>query len=282
MSCPQCAVGALHTGTPEGRIETVHGLPTYIADPPAGLEQKGIIVFLPDAFGLQLVNNKLLADKYARRTNARVYLPDFMNGHYLGAHMFDVMDVILKKNGTWMDTFWKVPAVFQAIYNAAPFRFFNRDSVTKPKVLKFFHDMRANEAASQAVAAAGFCWGGKWVFMLCADPEKAANGKSLVDFGYTAHPSDLVIPQDAEAIKLPLSVCCGDNDMVFGLKQLKQLKEILETKDKEKYEVVIVPGATHGFAVRGSPLEENAIENGRQAEQQAVDWYNKWFEKSKA
>jgi len=281
MSCPQCAVGALHTGTPEGRMETVHGLPTYIADPPAGQEQKGIIIFLPDAFGLELVNNKLLADKYARRTNARVYLPDFMNGHYLGAHMFEVMDVVLKKNGTWMDTFWKVPAAFQAIYNAAPFLFFNRQSVAKPKVFKFFHDMRANEAASQAVGAAGFCWGGKWVFMLCADPEKAANGKSLIDFGYAAHPSSIVMPQDAEAVKLPLSVCCGDEDAVFGLKQLKQCKEILEAKDKDKFEVVIVPGATHGFAVRGSPLEKNAIENGRQAEQQAVDWYNKWFEKSK-
>ena len=89
------------------------------------------------------------------------------------------------------------------------------------------------------------------------------------------------MPQDAEAIKLPLSVCCGDNDMVFGIEQLKQLKEILEAKDKDKFEVVIVPGATHGFAVRGSPFEKTPIENGRQAEQQAVDFYNKWFEKSK-
>ena len=108
MSCPQCAVGTLHTGTPEGHIETIHGLPTYIADPPAGQKSKGLIVFLPDAFGLELVNNRLLADKYAKKTGARVYLPDFMNGHYMGAHMFEVMDVILKKNGTWMDTFWKV------------------------------------------------------------------------------------------------------------------------------------------------------------------------------
>jgi len=159
---------------------------------------------------------------------------------------------------------------------------FNRESVTKPKVLKFFHDLRADEATSQAIGAAGFCWGGKWVFMLCADPERTVDGKSLIDFGYAAHPSDIKMPQDAEAVKIPLSVCCGDEDMAFSSEQLKMCKEILEAKDKDKFEVVIVPGAMHGFAVRGSPYEKNAIESGRLAEQQAVDWYNKWFDKSKA
>ena len=172
------------------------------------------------------------------------------------------------------------PAIFQALYNAAPFLFFNRQSVSKPKVFKFFHDLRANEAASQPVGVAGFCWGGKWVFLLCADHEKAANGKSLIDFGFTAHPSNLIIPADAEAVKLPLSVCVGDDDAVFKVEQCKKTKEILEGKDKDKFEVVIVPYATHGFAVRGNPTEKNAIENGRLAEQQAVDWFTKWFEKS--
>jgi hypothetical protein len=31
--CRDCFSGTLHTGTPTGSIETIHGLPTYVARP---------------------------------------------------------------------------------------------------------------------------------------------------------------------------------------------------------------------------------------------------------
>ena len=122
-------------------------------------------------------------------------------------------------------------------------------------------------------------WGGKLVFLLCHDAEKAANGKSLIDFGFTAHPSRLAIPDDANKVTLPLSVCVGDVDNQLPLKQLQQTKEILEKKGDDKFEVVIIPGAVHGFAVRAKPDDEKAVSQGKQAEEQAVSWFNKWFGK---
>lgn len=74
-----CASGSLHTGTPTGRVDKVHGLDCYIADAPNGTP-KGIVVIIPDAFGWKLPNNRILADCYAKEGNFRVYLPEFMNG----------------------------------------------------------------------------------------------------------------------------------------------------------------------------------------------------------
>ena len=74
-----CASGSLHAGTPTCRIERVHGLDCYVADAPNGSPQ-GIVVIIPDAFGWELPNNRILADCYAKEGNFQVYLPDFMNG----------------------------------------------------------------------------------------------------------------------------------------------------------------------------------------------------------
>lgn len=74
-----CATGSLHTGTPTGRIEKLHGFDCYIAEPPSG-NPKGVVVIIPDAFGWTLPNNKILADSYAKKGNFLVYLPDFMDG----------------------------------------------------------------------------------------------------------------------------------------------------------------------------------------------------------
>ena len=80
MSLKQCcATGSLHTGTPTGELTKIHGFDCYVSEAPNG-QPKGIIVIIPDAFGIDLPNNKILADAYAKGVNAKVYLPDFMNG----------------------------------------------------------------------------------------------------------------------------------------------------------------------------------------------------------
>ena len=82
MPCKDCASGVLHAGTPSGREETIHGLATYVTDPPSGVAAKGIVVIIPDVFGWSLTNSRVLADRYAERGGYTVYLPDFMDGMY--------------------------------------------------------------------------------------------------------------------------------------------------------------------------------------------------------
>ena len=83
MSCPDCFRGSERIdSTPNGKVATLHGLPTYIAQPSEGRRTKGIIVIVPDAFGWEFVNNRLLVDQYARTGDFTVFMPDFMNGRY--------------------------------------------------------------------------------------------------------------------------------------------------------------------------------------------------------
>lgn len=64
-----------------------HDLDTYVVEPPEGRQAKGIIVIIPDAFGMQFVNSQLLADTYAMKGDYRVYLPDFMRGQSFPEHL---------------------------------------------------------------------------------------------------------------------------------------------------------------------------------------------------
>lgn len=80
MSCPDCFKGYTHAGSPKGQITKLHGLDVYMAEPPEGTPVRGIIVIIPDAFGWEFVNNRILADHYAEKGRYRVYLPDFMDG----------------------------------------------------------------------------------------------------------------------------------------------------------------------------------------------------------
>jgi hypothetical protein len=83
MACPDCFRGSVHEGTPRGKIVKLYGLDTYVSDPASNRPVKGIIVIIPDAFGSPFVNNQLLADHYAEKSDYRVYLPDFMAGELL-------------------------------------------------------------------------------------------------------------------------------------------------------------------------------------------------------
>lgn len=78
-----CAAGQIHTGTPTGRVDKVHGLDCYIAAPPEATTPQAVIVILPDIFGWELVNTRLLADSYASKSPYLVYLPELQAGMYM-------------------------------------------------------------------------------------------------------------------------------------------------------------------------------------------------------
>lgn len=88
MSCPDCFSGHVHEDTtPRGTVTTLHGLNTYVTEP-TSIESpiKGIIIIIPDAFGWEFVNNRILADRYADKGGYKVYLPEFMNGMFTPDH----------------------------------------------------------------------------------------------------------------------------------------------------------------------------------------------------
>ena len=67
-----CRTGFLWNGEPAGREETIGSHKVYTT----GTNTERGILFLHDAFGWQLGNNRLLADHFAKEIGATVYLPD--------------------------------------------------------------------------------------------------------------------------------------------------------------------------------------------------------------
>ena len=62
---------------------------------------EGIIVIIPDGLGWTFNNNRILAEIDAKRTNSRVYLPEFMDGHALSTGAIAQFDA-LEDQGGWM------------------------------------------------------------------------------------------------------------------------------------------------------------------------------------
>jgi dienelactone hydrolase len=133
------------------------------------------------------------------------------------------------------------------------------------------------------VGVAGFCWGGLHTIRLSHNTADTTteNGQPLADAFFTAHPSSVSVPQDVEAIARSLSVAIGDDDAVMGIKQVREMQALLERKkDTVTSEVVIYPGAKHGFAVRASRAipDSKETQQAQEAETQAVAWFQKQFE----
>ncbi|GAB7347507.1 hypothetical protein MBLNU459_g4409t1 [Dothideomycetes sp. NU459] len=311
-----CATGSLHTGTPTGRVDKVHGLNCYIAEPPSGTP-KGIVVIIPDIFGWELPNNRILADEYAKKGNFLVYLPDFMNdydrnrdprepskltrartrpGYVVPGSLLNSVEAFLATG--LIANLKKIYHLGLVLYWFGPFLYFNTPGVVRPRILTFFRGL-ASAAPTQPVGAAGFCWGGKYVVELCSDRHKTSppvgqptpqdagqsggTGKSLLVAGFAAHPSRLALPADIEAVEVPLSVAAASIDPQLPKDKAEMVRQVLEGKTAKgkdagvEHEYVWYEGATHGFAVRANEDDKEEAERGKKAEQQAIDWFSKWF-----
>ena len=202
-----------------------------------------------------------------------------MDGHIVAASALDGMDWLV--NSSWLAKPFAVANLMVTFATNMPtFLWFNRIAVARPRITNFFKAVRGSEGTTLKIGAAGYCYGGLHVTLLSADEEKV-DGKSLIDAGFTAHPSFLTIPKDIEAIKLPYSVAVGHDDMAIGEKYVTQMDDILKAKEKQeegkgRFESVVIKGAKHGFAVRNNPKDQKQAKMGMQAEDQAVRWFEKW------
>jgi len=272
MSCPDCYSGSIHSGTPKGRVETIHGRPTYVAEPGVGKPVKGIVVIAPDAFGWEFLNNRILADHYAEKGSYLVYLPDFMDGHAAPVWLLDTTKGLISNSG-WL---YKPYQLVCCLYGMAPFLYFNSVGKAWPKVQSFFEAVRLNEGSTLPIGISGFCWGGKHAFII-AQGQTAPNGKPLIDAAFTAHPSFLKIPDDVVGVKKPVSVAIGDKDNNIKPPQIEVIKQILENEVPVSGEVKVYPGAGHGFGIRADMVLDDSAKQADEAADQALDWFNRHF-----
>jgi len=287
MSCPDCFQGTVLTGyNAQGTLTTIHGRQTYIAKPADDAPPKGIIIIISDAFGLPFPNNKYIADRYAREGQFLVYLPDFMDGHEAGSWIIEMFPRLLTTNSLWA---WimKPYDITCVMWEMLPFFYHNRFASSMPRVTSFFEAVRENEGKEMnlPIGDAGFCWGGLHTFALASGEYKTKNGQVLCDAHYTAHPSNVTVPDDAKKVRLPFSLAAATEDKVMTLQQAREVEAIFRQKAEKEglkhSEVVYYEGAGHGFGVRADPGNKEVQRHADESVKQAVRFWTKVFDKWK-
>ena len=157
----------------------------------------------------------------------------------------------------------------------------NRPAVSLPRVIRFLTELK--KGTELPLGLAGFCWGGKHVAVL-AQGSHQLDGKPLCDVAFTAHPSNLALPGDVEAVTVPLSISVGTDDFVLPMAGIKKIQTVFEKKNAVngnagRVEINVVEGARHGFACRADPEDETQAKQTKVAEDQAVEWFGNWFGK---
>lgn len=279
-ACSDFFSGSIHTAQPLGHFETLFDVETYVTRGTA--TSNSTIVFLTDDFGLNLVNNKLLADQYASKTGLRVLVPNLLPNGGLPLSTIRLAEK-LAASVQWYNLFGHARRAWSGLKITiilAGFSFKVRR--TFPSVLNYVRAVRASLPLGSKLGIAGICLGGQWSSRLCAEHATEGGGSHLVGAHFTAQPSN-VDPGEfarlANRFKVPQSLALGDRDADLPIDQAHDLETNLRRvyrDNLDRLEVRIYEGCGRGFALRvDSQTDENEMADI--ALEQAVAWFRRWL-----
>lgn len=287
-----CIKGTIHEGQPTGTFSTIHNLKTYIAGDTN--TARALIILYTDVFGHALPNNLLLADAIAKKGNFLVYVPDFFQGDPV---KLQLADVLIPVNAKTQSTIGKYTGL---LANAPAFLAWSlRHSAneTDELCMRFLGDVRRETAKGEKnwkIGMVGYCWGGRYAIRAArqenmidvevpsADGSVVGTKKKvpLVDAVVALHPSNLVLPEDANGIVTPVSAGWGEHDSMVSLKVKESFEAACKRDAKSggasaEIENLLWSPGRHGFAVRGNPDDEEERKILEGTEKQTVDWFGK-------
>ena len=226
-----------HDGPPVGKEEVHNGFNMYIT----GDKSDTAVVYLTDVFGIQLLENKLLADSFGRAGYLTV-APDLFGGEPAPVDLNDPN------------------------FDLTEFLELHDVEATEPIITAAIDYVR-NEVGVSKVAVTGYCFGGRYSARFLAEGKGA-------DVGFAAHPSML---EDGEiaAIRGPLSIAAAASDELLPPTRRSEMEAVLFTTGLE-YSVTLYGGTQHGFGVRANISDPRQKFGKEQAFFQAVTWFDTW------
>nr|XP_036583963.1 dienelactone hydrolase family protein [Colletotrichum truncatum]KAF6793222.1 dienelactone hydrolase family protein [Colletotrichum truncatum] len=244
-NCPIADVSAIaHTGTPVGKEVTYNGLKLYVSKPKGNAQTKKNatgVLYITDVFGVQLAQNKLLADSFARAGFVTV-APDLFDGKPAPEDI-------------------NVPG-----FNTTEFLAQHGTNVTDPIVANAIQYLR-KELGVAKVAATGYCFGGRYAF------RELAEGKGA-DVAFAAHPS-LLTDDEIKAITRPASVAAAETDNLMSPARRAEVEALL-SQTGQPFSLSLYGGTSHGFGVRANISNPREKFGKEEAFFQAVRFFNTW------
>ncbi|VUC32425.1 unnamed protein product [Clonostachys rosea] len=242
----QCArLNNGYRGTPSGTDLVINeSIQGYLARPKDPDRRHSAIVYLPDIFGIWQ-NSKLMADAFASHGYTCLVL-DLFNGDSVSLNMphdFDIMGWFAHGSDG------KNPHTSQEI---------------DPIVIAGIKYLQAQGATQ--LAAVGYCIGAKYVIR---------HYRSGIDCGFIAHPS-FVETTELAAITGPLSIAVAEMDDIFTPEKRHESEAIL-SEIKQPYQINLLSGVGHGFAVRCDLNDTSQRFAKDQAFNQAVAWFDRYI-----
>ncbi|KAI1099055.1 alpha/beta-hydrolase [Jackrogersella minutella] len=228
-----------HSGDTVGKEQLYNDINMYVTGNTSDIG----VLYLTDVFGIQLAENKLLADSFGRAGYITV-APDMFNGTPAPGDI----------DGSQPD------------FNVTQFLAEHGPEVTDP-IIATAIDFLRTELGVQKVVATGYCFGGRYTFRVLSE----GNGVSV---GFAAHPSLL---EDAEisAITGPASIAAADGDSMTPPERRSQIEALL-LEAGQPYSLALYGGTQHGFGVRANISDPQQKFGKEEAFFQAIRWFNAW------
>ncbi|WWC65973.1 uncharacterized protein I303_108595 [Kwoniella dejecticola CBS 10117] len=293
---PCCLKGGVLTGETRGRMEpkTVDRKISRYHTFPVGGEgavrdkQKAVVLFT-DPGGLGTPNPKIIADALAEALKLNVYVPEYFP-KTLPHELIDGVAPIYPDeyaNRSWLYTIWLWITTLWKIRNYLPMMLSPNTQI--PLAQAALNDLKAEGYTS--LGAIGYCRGAAIILHLMSiaqtnrtnsdsnsSSEQIQDGSSILDIGVLCHPS----PERKTYgnITKPTSWQLPDHDPFMTFKEIAYLRPILEKKQEEEgidFEVVVHKDTVHGFASRPTLDHEPTKEAFENANQNAVNFFNKHF-----
>jgi dienelactone hydrolase len=273
-------------------MTTLHGIPTYVAGPAPTSSSGSTIIYYTDAFGLLLLNNKLLADAYAAATGFRVLVPDIIPGGAMTPDILPLMDQFMAPVPLWnvwgqLSRAWALARALTIgvpfLYRAAPHK-----KVCFDPSLQYARAVRSEMPAGAKLGVAGFCWGGYQSINMSSEATVPGGSERLIDAQFCAHPSRLKLPDDVlnavTRFKTPVSIAQACKDMALPNKVMLETEALLKEKTGSgngeegcHWEIRYYEDAPHGFAVRAREGFEKEGVAADEAKGQAIEWFKRWL-----
>ncbi|KAH6952256.1 dienelactone hydrolase [Fusarium avenaceum] len=236
-----------HTGESLGHEIKYRNTTLYVSKPVEAGSERGSqipdigVLYLTDVFGIELPQNRLLSDSFARAGYVTV-APDLFNGH--------ASTVDLNEPG----------------FDYASFAAEHGPNVTDPIIDNAISYMR-EKLGVKTIAASGYCFGGRYAWRVLT------KGRG-VDLGFAAHPS-MLTDEEVLDINGPASLAVAETDEFLTAEDAFKIESLLN-QTGQPYNSRLFGGTMHGFATRANvsdPLQKFAKE---EAFLQAVRFFDVW------